>query len=153
MTAHPDPSDARTIQDIVDELASAGDPLETLRCLVELHDWQETAQTLAVGLARAQGRTFLEIAGVLGVSQQAVSKRYGCVRKDDETSAAEPREKAKAQKPVAAAPRAFRHFDRNGELAGYMVAAELDELINDRADRDDRADRAPRPVRLLRAAD
>ncbi|BBY62128.1 DUF3887 domain-containing protein [Mycolicibacterium helvum] len=58
-------------------LNSENDPLELVRAAHEIRDKAETLLAEAVEQARAAGRTWQEIGGVLGVSRQAVFQRYG----------------------------------------------------------------------------
>jgi hypothetical protein len=58
-------------------LNSETDPLELVRAAHEIRDGAETLLVEAVEQARASGRTWQEIGGVLGVSRQAVFQRYG----------------------------------------------------------------------------
>jgi hypothetical protein len=58
-------------------LNSDNDPLELVRAAREIRDGAETLLVEAVEQARAAGRTWQEIGGVLGVSRQAVFQRYG----------------------------------------------------------------------------
>jgi hypothetical protein len=58
-------------------LNSENDPLELVRAAHEIRDGAETLLVEAVEQARAAGRTWQDIGGVLGVSRQAVFQRYG----------------------------------------------------------------------------
>lgn len=66
----------------VSELAStaaSSDPVEGLRAVVTLRRLLERLEYLHVRRAREQGWSWQEIAGLLGVSKQAVHKKYGAV--------------------------------------------------------------------------
>jgi hypothetical protein len=56
--------------------ASSTDPRVGLRAVVALHRLAETLEDLQVANARRQGWSWQEIAGVLGVSKQAVHKKH-----------------------------------------------------------------------------
>jgi len=61
------------------ELASAADsadPRTGLRAVAALRRLLERLEALQVGNARSHGWSWQEIAGVLGVSRQAVHKKY-----------------------------------------------------------------------------
>jgi hypothetical protein len=58
-------------------LSNDNDPIELVRAAHEIRDGAETLLIEAVEQARAAGRTWQEIGGVLGVSRQAVFQRYG----------------------------------------------------------------------------
>ena len=55
----------------------AGEPLPELRRLQALHADLARAEAEQVRRARAQGYSWVAIAGALGVSRQAVHKKYG----------------------------------------------------------------------------
>ncbi|TDN87790.1 AsnC family protein [Microbacterium sp. BK668] len=57
--------------------AQGGDPLPELRRLRELHADLARAEAEQVRRARGQGYSWLAIADALGVSKQAVHKKYG----------------------------------------------------------------------------
>ena len=57
--------------------AQGGEPLPELRGLQALHAELARAEDEQVRRARPQGYTWGEIAGALGVSKQAVHKKYG----------------------------------------------------------------------------
>ncbi|SDG56203.1 hypothetical protein SAMN05421505_105173 [Sinosporangium album] len=58
-------------------LAHGDDPLEALRAAAELQREAARLEAVQVRRARVQGRTWAEIAEALGVSKQAVHKKYG----------------------------------------------------------------------------
>lgn len=53
------------------------DPLAGLDAAVRLRKEMERVEAVLVRRARNQGSTWVEIAGVLGVSKQAIHKKYG----------------------------------------------------------------------------
>ena len=57
--------------------AQGGEPLPELRRLQGLHAELARAEAEQVRRARAQGFSWVAIAGALGVSKQAVHKKYG----------------------------------------------------------------------------
>ena len=57
--------------------ASSADPRAGLRAVVALRRLLETLEDLQVENARRQGWSWQEIAAALGVSKQAVHKKYG----------------------------------------------------------------------------
>lgn len=57
--------------------ASHGEPLPELRRLRALHAELARAEAEQVRRARAQGMSWLAIADAMGVSRQAVHKKYG----------------------------------------------------------------------------
>jgi hypothetical protein len=57
--------------------ASSSDPGEGLRAVVALHELLERLEYLNVRRAREQGWSWQDIAGVLGVSRQAVHQKHG----------------------------------------------------------------------------
>ena len=57
--------------------AQGGEPLPELRRLQALHADLARAEAEQVRRARAQGHSWVAIAGALGVSRQAVHKKYG----------------------------------------------------------------------------
>ena len=57
--------------------AQGGEPLPELRRLQALHADLARAEAEQVRRARAQGYSWVAIAGALGVSKQAVHKKYG----------------------------------------------------------------------------
>jgi hypothetical protein len=57
--------------------ASGGDPGEGLRAVVALRELLERLEYLHVRRAREQGWSWQDIAGVLGVSRQAVHQKHG----------------------------------------------------------------------------
>ena len=56
--------------------AAAADPLRGLKAVVALHKLADRLEALQVQNARNHGWTWLQIGEVLGVSKQAVHKRY-----------------------------------------------------------------------------
>lgn len=63
---------ARLAQRTVDE-----DPIEALAAVAELRKALERQEAVLVRRARTQGRSWAQIAEVLGVSRQAVHKKHG----------------------------------------------------------------------------
>jgi hypothetical protein len=57
--------------------ASSGDPRVGLAAVASLRVLLESLEELQVASARQRGWSWQEIAGVLGVSRQAVHKKYG----------------------------------------------------------------------------
>ncbi|MGV8849733.1 MAG: hypothetical protein ACOH16_09310 [Propionibacteriaceae bacterium] len=57
--------------------AESGDPRALLRRIAQQRAELDRAESLSVRRARNCGLTWQEIAGVLGVTKQAVHKRYG----------------------------------------------------------------------------
>ena len=57
--------------------AESGDPRALLRRIAQQRAELDRAESLSVRRARNSGLTWQEIAGVLGVTKQAVHKRYG----------------------------------------------------------------------------
>ncbi len=57
--------------------AGSGDPAEGLRAVRALRELADRLEALQVGRARALGWTWQEIARHIGVSRQAVHKKYG----------------------------------------------------------------------------
>lgn len=57
-------------------------PLEALRAAVRLRAELERLEAMHVRRARVDGCTWAEIATILGVSKQAVHKKYGGRRRD-----------------------------------------------------------------------
>ena len=57
--------------------AEDSDPLEALRALAELRHQSDRLEAVAVRRARVYGLMWSEIAAALGVSKQAVHKKYG----------------------------------------------------------------------------
>jgi hypothetical protein len=55
----------------------ADDPLVGLDATVQLRREMERVEAVLVRRARNRGSTWAEIAGVLGVSKQAIHKKYG----------------------------------------------------------------------------
>ncbi|MGK5548515.1 helix-turn-helix domain-containing protein [Streptomyces sp. URMC 127] len=53
------------------------DPIEGLRAAHDVRREMERLEAVLVRRARTQGRTWAEIAEVLGISKQAVHKKYG----------------------------------------------------------------------------
>jgi hypothetical protein len=61
----------------VAQAASGPDPAQGLRAARELRELAERLEALQVGNARKHGWSWQEIAFFLGVSKQAVHKKYG----------------------------------------------------------------------------
>lgn len=59
-----------------------GDVVAALHALVELRRQTERREAVLVRRARARGLTWAEIATLLGVTKQAVHKRYGGSRRE-----------------------------------------------------------------------
>ncbi|XNQ43153.1 ECF-type sigma factor [Georgenia phoenicis] len=59
-----------------------GDVVTALHALAELRRQADRREALLVRRARASGLTWAEIAVLLGVSKQAVHKRYGGPRRE-----------------------------------------------------------------------
>lgn len=57
--------------------AESGDPRALLRRIAQQRAELDRAESLSVRRARNSGLTWQEIAGELGVTKQAVHKRYG----------------------------------------------------------------------------
>jgi DNA-directed RNA polymerase specialized sigma24 family protein len=57
--------------------AEAGDPSEILRRIAEQRRELDRAEAVAVRRARVSGQSWAFIATLLGVTRQAVHKRYG----------------------------------------------------------------------------
>ena len=60
--------------------AGDDDPLRALAAVAELHREVSRAEALVVRRARVSGASWEQIARVLGVSRQAVHKKYGGTR-------------------------------------------------------------------------
>ncbi|MET3806460.1 DNA-directed RNA polymerase specialized sigma24 family protein [Nakamurella sp. UYEF19] len=58
------------------QAASSGDPAEGLRAVRALRELADRLETLQVGQARDLGWSWQEIASHIGVSRQAVHKKY-----------------------------------------------------------------------------
>jgi Homeodomain-like domain-containing protein len=56
---------------------ASADPAEGLRAVAALRALLESLEELQVASARAQGWTWQEVAAALGVTKQAVHKKYG----------------------------------------------------------------------------
>ncbi|SEG08202.1 hypothetical protein SAMN04489712_103145 [Thermomonospora echinospora] len=72
------------MEDLVRLTRATGDddPLKALAAVAELRRQAERLEAVQVRRARAQGLPWIRIAEVLGVSKQAVHKKYGGRRKD-----------------------------------------------------------------------
>ncbi|MGQ1840094.1 helix-turn-helix domain-containing protein [Kocuria turfanensis] len=57
--------------------AEDDDPLQALRATAELHRQLSQKEAVAVRRARARGASWAQIAAALGVSRQAVHRKYG----------------------------------------------------------------------------
>lgn len=112
----------RDVTAIAGDLAGETDAIVSLRLLKELHDWITATQTTAVGRAMTEGHAHREIGDALGVSQQAISKRYGCGKSDEKKEAPEARQKA------ASAVKALKHFTPDGDYVGYSLMMKVDDL-------------------------
>ncbi|QBI54558.1 ECF-type sigma factor [Streptomonospora litoralis] len=64
------------------ESARGESPMSALRATVELRQEVERLEAMQVRRARMQGYTWSEIAVILGISKQAVHKKYGGTRKE-----------------------------------------------------------------------
>ncbi|GAA1770889.1 MULTISPECIES: ECF-type sigma factor [Streptomonospora] len=64
------------------ESARGESPLLALRAAVELRGELERLEAIQVRRARMQGYTWSEIAVTLGISKQAVHKKYGGARRE-----------------------------------------------------------------------
>ncbi|KIH96493.1 hypothetical protein LP52_24610 [Streptomonospora alba] len=64
------------------ESARGESPLLALRATVELRQEVERLEAIQVRRARTEGFTWSEIAVILGISKQAVHKKYGGARRD-----------------------------------------------------------------------
>ena len=60
--------------------AGDDDPLRALAAFAELHREINRTEAVVVRRARTKGASWAQIAGVLGVSRQAVHKKYGGTR-------------------------------------------------------------------------
>lgn len=58
-------------------IAEDADPAQGLQAVVALRRMADRLEEKHVGAARAQGWTFQQIGDALGVSRQAVHKKYG----------------------------------------------------------------------------
>ena len=70
-------AEKRSRGDVVIALSGYGDPLEEVAGLAAERRELETAISEAIYAARADGATWTALARALGVSPQAVQKRYG----------------------------------------------------------------------------
>lgn len=138
MTGQTTTSALRGVAGIAEDLGSATDPIATLRLLKELHDWLTAAQTTAVGQAMVAGHTHSDIGEALGVSQQAISKRYGCGKQEEKDI---PEEKPKA----APIPKALMHFTPDGNYVGYSLSVAVDGMDDIPRPPRQRASRQPAP--------
>ncbi|MFF3438399.1 hypothetical protein [Streptosporangium sp. NPDC002721] len=59
------------------EATSGDDPIVSLGATVELRRELERLEAVLVRRARTQGRTWTRIAAALGISKQAVHRKYG----------------------------------------------------------------------------
>lgn len=57
--------------------AEDDDPLQALRATAQLHRQLSQREAVAVRRARARGASWAQIAAALGVSRQAVHRKYG----------------------------------------------------------------------------
>ena len=71
-----DGMDSRSIHTLA-EGADSDDPIEALNAIAELHKELDRREAVAVRRARATGAPWQLIALALGVSRQAVHKKYG----------------------------------------------------------------------------
>ncbi|MEV0615121.1 hypothetical protein AB0I81_17475 [Nonomuraea sp. NPDC050404] len=62
---------------VLAQAVSGDDPVASLAALAELRREMERREAVLVRRARTQGRTWTEIAAVLGISKQAVHKKHG----------------------------------------------------------------------------
>ena len=118
----PEADCGRTLDDITHDLEVSDDVITRLELLRELHDWLEAAQTVAVGLAMAQRYTGKEIGAALGVSQQAISKRYGCAKDD------EPGEPSPQREKTPRAKQGLMNYGTDGEYVGDSMPVSVDKL-------------------------
>ena len=140
MSDHTKPTTSlRNVTVIVRDLTCETDAIVALRLLKELHDWVTAAQTTAVGQAMAQGHTHRDIGEALGVSQQAISKRYGCAKHDDEQDSAETERKS------ASKLKALAHFTPHGDYVGYSLSIEVADLPSATEPPTERDSRQPSP--------
>jgi hypothetical protein len=63
--------------------ADGDEPLAALRALVALRQEVERREAVLVRRARVRGTSWAAVASVLGVSRQAVHKKYGGSRRRD----------------------------------------------------------------------
>ena len=80
---HFDPSVTGSARETANSCAAqAGDddPLRALAAVAELHREVSRAEAVGVRRARMSGASWVQIARVLGVSRQAVHKKYGGTR-------------------------------------------------------------------------
>jgi hypothetical protein len=66
-----------TLTVLADAVDNAAGPLARLRALQDLLDAATAASAQAVSAARADGTTWQEVGGALGISRQAAQQRYG----------------------------------------------------------------------------
>lgn len=71
-----DNMDSGTIHDLA-ETAGSENPIEALGAIAELHRALDRVESVAVRRARMGGASWQSIARALGVSRQAVHKKYG----------------------------------------------------------------------------
>ncbi|MEO3891551.1 hypothetical protein [Nonomuraea sp. B5E05] len=62
---------------VLAEAVNADDPISSLAVIAELRRELARLEAVTVRRARAQGNSWTEIAATLGISKQAVHKRYG----------------------------------------------------------------------------
>jgi len=62
---------------VLAQAVNAGNPIDSLATIAELRREMARLEAVTVRRARAQGNSWTEIAATLGISKQAVHKKYG----------------------------------------------------------------------------